>query len=85
MGQGESTRTNLIGHDHQPSVPQASCVRILLVMLKAHNLFDILNLLVFHDLVVLRLANVEQLAAEREHAEVIAADDTQTRHRQRFG
>lgn len=54
-------------------------------MLKAHDLLDVLNLLVFHDLVVLRLPNVEQLAAERKHAKIIAADNTQTRHRQRFG
>ena len=49
-------------------------------MLNAHDLLDILDLLVLHDLVVLRLAH--KLAAQRE---IIVPDNTEPRHSERLG
>ena len=54
-------------------------------MLEAHDLLDVLDLLVLHDLVVLRLAHVEKLAAQREDPKVVTADDTEPGHGKRLG
>jgi hypothetical protein len=78
-------QAHLIGHDHELSISQAAEVRIVLVMLKTHDLLDILDLLVLHDLIVLRLAHVEKLAAQREDAKVVAPDDTKPGHCERLG
>ena len=48
-------------------------------MLKTHNLLDILDLLNLNNLVVLRLAHAEKLAAQRKDAKVIAPDNVQLR------
>ena len=76
----EDAFTHLIGHDHELPISQALNVRIILVVLKTHNLLDILNLLVLHNLVVLSLAYVEKLAAQREDAKVVAPDNTKSSH-----
>jgi hypothetical protein len=54
-------------------------------VLKAHNLLDVLDLLILHDLVVLRLAHVEKLAAQREDAKVITSDNTEPGYGERLG
>lgn len=72
--------THLISHDHELPISQARHVRIILVVLKTHNLLDILDLLIFHNLIVLRLAHVEKLAAQREDAKVITPDNTKSSH-----
>jgi hypothetical protein len=77
--------TRLIGHDHELSISQAAHIGIVLVVLKAHNLLDILDLFVLHDLVVLRLAHIEQLAAQREDAKIITPDNTESGHGERLG
>jgi hypothetical protein len=53
-------------------------------MLQAHDLLDILNFFVLHDLIVPSLANVQKLSAKWEHAKVITADDTKTSYGERF-
>jgi hypothetical protein len=55
--------TNLISHQHKPSISQSARVRVILVVLQAHNLFDILNFLVLHDLIMLRLSYIQQFPA----------------------
>jgi hypothetical protein len=77
--------THLISHDHELPISQAPHIRILLVVLKTHNLLDILDLLVLHNLIVLRLAHVEKLAAQREDAKVVTPDDTESSHGERLG
>jgi hypothetical protein len=47
-------------------------------MLETHNLLDVLDLLVLHDLVVSRFTNIEQLSTEREHSEVVTPNHAQT-------
>lgn len=54
-------------------------------MLKTHDLLDILNLLILHNLVVLRLLHVEKLAAQREDAKVVTPDNTKSSHGERLG
>jgi hypothetical protein len=77
--------THLISHDHELPISQAPHVRIILVVLKTHNLLDILNLLVLHNLIVLRLAHVEKLTAQREDAKVVTPDNTKSSHGKRLG
>ena len=48
----------------------------VLVMLKAHNLLDVLDLLILHDLIVLCLAHIEKLDTQREDAKVIMSGNT---------
>jgi hypothetical protein len=48
----------------------------VLVVLKAHNLLDVLDLLILHDLVVLCLTHIEKLATQWEDAKVIMSDNT---------
>ena len=77
--------TQLIGHDHELSISQAVYIGIVLAMLNAHNLLDILDLLVLHDLVVLRVAHIEKLAAQRQDAKIIAPGNTEARHGECLG
>jgi hypothetical protein len=77
--------TYLIRHYHELTIPQALDVRIVLVVLKTHDFFDVLDLLVLHDLVVLRLAHVQELAAQREDTKVVASNNAETGHRKRLG
>lgn len=81
----EDAFTHLISHDHELPISQARHVRIILVVLETHNLLDILDLLVLHNLIVLRLAYVEKLAAQREDAKVVASDNTKSSHGERLG
>jgi hypothetical protein len=75
----------LIRHNHEPPIPQTARARILFVMLQPHNLLDILDLLVLHDLVMLRFAYIEHLSAKREHAEIITANNTKSGDSKRLG
>ena len=54
-------------------------------MLQAKDLLDVLDLLVLHDLLVLGVADIEQLSAQREHAEVVATDDAEPGDGERLG
>ena len=54
-------------------------------MLEAHNLLDILNLLVLHDLVVFRFSNIEKFAAQWEYTEIVSANNTKASDGQGFG
>lgn len=60
-------------------------VLVVLVVLQAKDLLDVLDLLVLHNLVMLRLAHVQQLAAQREDAVVVAPNDTQSGDGKRLG
>ena len=77
--------THLISHDHELPIPQAPHVRIILVVLKTHNLLDILTLLSLHNLIVLGLAHVKKLTAQWEDAKVVTPDNTKTSHGERLG
>ena len=77
--------TCLISHDHELPISQAPYIRIVFVVLKTHDLLDILDLLILHNLIVLRLAYIEKLAAEREDAKVVAPDNTKPCHGERLG
>ena len=46
-------------------------------MLQPHNLLNILDLLVLHDLVVPGFADVQQLATQGEDTVVVATDDAE--------
>jgi hypothetical protein len=54
-------------------------------MLQTHDFLDILYLLVLHDLVMLRLAHVQELAAQREDTEVVTSNYAETSYRERLG
>ena len=76
----------LIGHDHDVPVAQAlRPVLILVALLQAQDSFEVLDLLVLHNLLVIGVARVGHLAAEGEHAVAVTADDGEPRHRQRLG
>ena len=77
--------THLISHDHELPISQAPHVRIVLVVLKTHNLLDILDLFVLHNLIVLRLTHVEKLAAQREDTKIVTPDNTKSSHGERLG
>lgn len=49
----------LIRHQHETTIPQPIHAGICFVVLQAQNLLDILDLLVLHDLVVLRVPDIE--------------------------
>ena len=77
--------SQLIGHDHELSISQAGYIGIVLAMLKAHDLLDILGLLVLHDLVIVRFAHISKLAARRQDGKIIAPGNTEPRHGERLG
>ena len=52
-------------------------VRVVLALLQPEDLLELGDLLVRHDRRVVGVAHVEQLAAQREDAVVVAADDRQ--------
>jgi hypothetical protein len=54
-------------------------------VLKTHDFLDILDLLILHDLIVLRLTHVEKFPAQREDAKVVTADDTKSSHSEGLG
>ena len=56
----------LIGHDEKVAVSQVLRVLVLHAVAQAQNLADVLDLLVRHDLAVLRLAHVQRLTLQRK-------------------
>ena len=54
-------------------------------MLQPQDLLDVLNLLILHDLVVPRLADVEDFTAQGKDAKVVAADHVQASDSKRLG
>lgn len=78
-------QTYLICHDHQATVPQRVGARVHLALLQSHNLLDRLDLGVLQQSLAARLADVEQLASEREDTVIVAADDRETRDGERLG
>ena len=54
-------------------------------MLQPQDLLDVLNLLILHDLVMPRLAHVEDFTAQRKDAKVVAADHVQASDSERLG
>jgi hypothetical protein len=77
--------TYLIGHNHKPSVSQAADIRVVFVMLQSHDLLDVLNFLVLHDLVMSSLSNVEELSSKGENTVTVASNNSKTGHCQCFG
>lgn len=78
--------TYLVSHDHELAVTQAVDRLVLVVVLEAKNLFDVLNLDVLHNLVMVRLANIEELSTQGEDTEVVTPlDGTKTRDCKSFG
>jgi hypothetical protein len=82
---GVEKPTHLIRHYHELTVPQALDIRIVLVVLKTHDFLDVLYLLVLHDLVVFRLAHVQEFAAQREDTKVVAPNYAEASHGKRLG
>ena len=78
-------RTNLVSHNHEPAITEAGGVRIVFIVLETHNLLNILNLFVLHDLVVFRFSNIEKFTAQGEYAEIVSADNTKASYCQGFG
>ena len=78
----------LVGHDHQVAVPQRAGARrrsgVVLALLQAEDLLELGDLLVVHDRRVVGVAHVEQLAAQREDAVVVAADHREARDGERL-
>ena len=54
-------------------------------MLQAHNLLDVLDFFVLHDLVMSSLANVEQFAAKGEDAKIVTTNNTKTSNSESLG
>ena len=54
-------------------------------MLQSHNLLDVLNLFVLHDLIMARLAYIKQFTAQWKHTKVVSTNHTQSSHRERLG
>lgn len=47
-------------------------------MRQTHNLFDILDLGILHDLVMCCLSNIQQFTSKREHAKVVTPNYSET-------
>jgi len=45
-------------------------------VLKAHNLLDVLDLLILYDLIMLCLTHIEKLAMQQKDTKVIMSDNT---------
>lgn len=76
----------LIRHDHEMTISERVRGGVVMVVLQTQDLLDVLDLLVLHDLVVARLADIEQLTAKREDTEAITAlDGTDAGHGHRLG
>lgn len=59
----EQPKTYLVGHDHNAPITQVLRILVVGVMLQSHDLLNGLDLAIFHDLVVIRLAYVQQFSA----------------------
>ena len=75
----------MISHDHELPIPKVVGIPVVLVVLETKNLLDVLNLLVLHDLVVLRVADVEKLSTQWEDTIVVPTNDTQSSNCKRLG
>ena len=51
--------TYLIRHDHQMPIPQVVGGSVVLIVFESKDLLDVLNLDVFHNLIVTSLSNIE--------------------------
>lgn len=58
---------------------------IVLVVLQTQNLLDMLDFLIFYNLVVTSFANVEKFTSERENAIFIASDNCKAGNSESFG
>jgi len=56
-----------------------------LSMLKTHNLLNVLDLIIVHDLLVSSIADIQQLTLEWEDTVVITANNTETTHGKSLG
>ena len=74
----------LICHDHDRAIAQVFDAVILFADLDAEDLDEILDLGVLHDLLAWRLANVQELTAQREDAIVVPPHHFNTREGKRF-
>jgi len=54
-------------------------------MLETHNLLNILDLFVLHDLVMFRFSDIEKFTAQGEYAEIVSANNTKASDGQGFG
>ena len=62
------------------TISQSIPVSIRLVVLQPEDLLDVLDLLVLHDLVVLRVTDVKKLSTEREYTIVVSSNDREARN-----
>jgi hypothetical protein len=69
----------LVGHHHEVTVAQAAGRVVVLAVLQTENLFDVRDFLVLHDLVVRRLAHIQQL--QKDTRVSARAPESQTRPR----
>jgi hypothetical protein len=44
-------------------------------VLETHNLLDILDLFVLHDLVMFRFSNIEKFTAQGEYTKIVSANN----------
>ncbi len=75
----------LIRHDHELSIPEAAHVLVIFPELKPHDLHDILNFFVFHDLSVIRFTNIQRLPFQRENTVGVAANNCESTDSEGFG
>ena len=75
----------LVGHDHDVAVPQRLGAVVRRAVAQTENLLDVRDLGVVHDLVVRRVAHVQELAAQREDAVAVAADHGEAGDGERLG
>src|SRR5690349_16855666 len=77
----------LIRHDHKMTIAESFHVGhvVLLLVLKTHELLDVLNLLILHDLINGSISNVEQFTAEREDTKEILINDSTSSKRKDTG
>mmetsp|Transcript_58836 Transcript_58836/g.168974 ORF Transcript_58836/g.168974 Transcript_58836/m.168974 type:complete len:955 (+) Transcript_58836:1131-3995(+) len=76
----------LVGHDHDGAIPETlELLVVLLVQIEAHDLDDVLNLLVRHHLLQGRVTHVEQFTPQGEDAVLVSADNTEAGDGQRLG
>mmetsp|Transcript_7476 Transcript_7476/g.15550 ORF Transcript_7476/g.15550 Transcript_7476/m.15550 type:complete len:313 (-) Transcript_7476:1310-2248(-) len=78
----------LVGHDHDPTVPQRPNLlfgRILLGKVQAHDGAQILDLSVGAENLLAGVADVEYLSPQREHAELLPSYDLEAGNSQGLG
>lgn len=75
----------LVGHQHDGAVAETLQVLILAILLQAHDLDDVGDLLVVDDLRRGGITYVEELTPQWEHAIVVASYDVDCCHHKGFG